>query len=90
MKSLFADVTSQYDNIVVAVPGAPFQPVGDYMGLDYHGFNTIVVGTPPTGVRTQSPPNAAVQYIGSTGTDETASIRADDGVNYFVSPTHHR
>jgi hypothetical protein len=60
------------------------QPIGTYKGLTWDGFNVINVGLAPVGVTAQTKPNVAVQYILSTGLDNTATLKpASSKTTYF-------
>jgi hypothetical protein len=66
------------------VPVASLQPIGDYKGLSWDGFNVIDVSLASTGVAPHTEPNVAVQYILSEGVDETATLKpASDKTTYF-------
>lgn len=74
----------QFDDITVVVPVASLQPIGTYKGLSWDGFNVINVGSAPTGVFAQSKPNVAVQYLVSSGLDNTATLKpASSKTSYF-------
>jgi len=77
-------ISAQFDDIKVTVPVASLQPIGTYKGLNWDGFNVIDVSLAPTGVAAQSKPNVAVQYILSTGLDNTATLKpASSKTTYF-------
>ncbi|GAB1740429.1 hypothetical protein NU219Hw_g5534t1 [Hortaea werneckii] len=60
-------------------------PVPDpYMGLDFDGFNVINVGNAVTGVKPQSGKQVGVQYILTTGKDNTANLKTTGDTKYFV------
>lgn len=54
------------------------------MGLDFDGFNVINVGNAATGVKPQSGDQVGVQYILTTGTDNTATLKTAGNTKYFV------
>jgi hypothetical protein len=63
---------------------ASLQPIGTYKGLNWDGFNVIDVSLAPVGVAPQTEPNVAVQYILSTGLDNTATLKpASSKTTYF-------
>lgn len=75
----------QFDDITVTVPVASLQPIGNYKGLNWNGFNVINVGNAVTGVAPQTEPNVAVQYILTTGTSNTATLTpASSSTKYFA------
>lgn len=60
------------------------QPIGTYKGLNWDGFNVINVALAPVGVAAQTKPNVAVQYLLSTGLDNTATLKpASSKTTYF-------
>lgn len=54
------------------------------MGLDFDGFNVINVGNAATGVKPQSGDQVGVQYILTTGVDNTATLKTAGNTKYFV------
>ena len=78
-------ISIMFDDIPVTVPVASLQPIGTYKGLTWDGFNVINVALAPVGVAAQSKPNVAVQYILSTGLDNTATLKPASSKTVYFS-----
>lgn len=77
-------MSTQFDDIKVVLPVASLQPIGTYKGLNWDGFNVIDISVAPTGLNAQTKPNVAVQYLLSTGADNTATLKpASSKTAYF-------
>ncbi|KAI7231832.1 hypothetical protein KC330_g6223 [Hortaea werneckii] len=75
----------QFDDLNAGTGVTSLTPVPEpYMGLDFDGFNVINVGNAVTGVKPQSGKQVGVQYILTTGSDNTANLKTTGDTKYFV------
>ncbi|RMZ02198.1 hypothetical protein D0862_06097 [Hortaea werneckii] len=82
---------ANFDDLNAGTGVTSLTPVPDpYMGLDFDGFNVINVGNAVTGVKPQSGKQVGVQYILTTGKDNTANLKTTGDTKYFVcnDPSH--
>lgn len=63
---------------------ASLQPIGTYDGLEWANFNVIDIGSGITGIKAQSSPNVATQYVLSSGLSPTASLQTTGNTQYFA------
>ncbi|KAI7210667.1 hypothetical protein KC333_g8120 [Hortaea werneckii] len=76
---------ANFDDLNAGTGVTSLTPVPDpYMGLDFDGFNVINVGNAATGVKPQSGKQVGVQYILTTGSDNTANLKTTGDTKYFV------
>ncbi|KAI7162468.1 hypothetical protein KC349_g2019 [Hortaea werneckii] len=76
---------ANFDDLNAGTGVTSLTPVPDpYMGLDFDGFNVINVGNAATGVKPQSGKQVGVQYILTTGSENTANLKTTGDTKYFV------
>ncbi|KAI7157283.1 hypothetical protein KC343_g9675 [Hortaea werneckii] len=76
---------ANFDDLNAGTGVTSLTPVPDpYMGLEFDGFNVINVGNAATGVKPQSGDQVGVQYILTTGVDNTATLKTAGNTKYFA------